>query len=1106
VSTYAAPMGLSRRRSLLCLFAAALVLLVAAYVAVWSVWMARQPAVPRRRADIPPEELKAPGQQTHLLGDGRPRVLVVTESLPTKQDGGGMRMQEVVGQLSRVFAKRVLLAARSRWNPLEWLRVDDDFYMRGDVDVIMGSSVVNNRNENVDPVLVQRDPNVDRVAVPRWEPTFGNSNTGHARSLFDFGAFLGGRGAYVSRGPVALEVALLAMWAFRIAPSGDPHLTIPEETIPVLRAHSPDTCVLVLSDDIQHRRFAAEAGLSPAAAQRMAERELAVYAAADGVFFTSEEDRAEVEAMLRNRAEARGWPKRQQQQQQEQQQQQQQQQQPKLLVLPYSSSPEASPTASAFAPLSWARGGGGGGGGGGAPLLLFVGSNTRSNRKAVGWLAREVLPLMRKRRGKELMLSVAGGVSVQAALNVSDKVDTSKSLGVEPLGFVKDIGELLSRTSLLLVPGMVASGTTTKVHLGVAHSVPIVTNKNGVRGAWRESDALPPSCQQLPDKFRAPLVVAEDAAAYATAALRLLDDEGLYAGVKRCLADWRELRSASLERTHETVLGEMRSHCGAIARARESDLPGEAYMRRPDRLPPASTPLERESEAEWPAADGSFVRLHTQRFAAWRGDAAVPSSSYRRARDLTLLSTFNSDDAHLLRSWLEDISRQRALSIYSIELVVACVGEQAFELMVGAVNQTLALLGELARVSVFMTGESESMAAQVSTAREGPSHHRYRYLYGLRAVWDAIVARPSSAPIVSNWNVRDRKRGDSLLKRLQVMSEQCDGSPCYGAVSSDVLTFREQSGAQPRVHPCTWVNGWESGWAAGNGQLHSDVNWPTLAGCYAWGGVPVLYVGQRLGKRSFGEGTPRRLGLVDLFKLPSIVGDKAALDPSAAAAAAVLRGVPGNALMWRRSMHTKLGGFKPLAVGPRAFAWKGEFRGRDEGGCADISFWLRALIANFSIWQMNEPLELELERPSASTYPHPGTDAGTGTGTGGGGEVLVPECSIVTARLGNALRRAIKDRLRAREEKEATRAERVRGKRAWWVGVIATCMGLLLLLLRRIRLCVLQSQIRRSQIYSKVIGQGKAKRRVSPPTSEASLTTILRDGDFIGHDDPMHSN
>ena len=88
-----------------------------------------------------------------------------------------------------------------------------------------------------------------------------------------------------------LQIALLAMWSFHIAPSGDVHLTIPEVATPLLRQYAPDTCVVLASDDIQHRRFSVEMGLSVESSARLAERELAAYAAADGVFFVSREDR-----------------------------------------------------------------------------------------------------------------------------------------------------------------------------------------------------------------------------------------------------------------------------------------------------------------------------------------------------------------------------------------------------------------------------------------------------------------------------------------------------------------------------------------------------------------------------------------------------------------------------------------------------------------------------------------------------------------------------------------------------------------------------------------------------------------------------------------------
>jgi hypothetical protein len=72
-----------------------------------------------------------------------------------------------------------------------------------------------------------------------------------------------------------------------VAPSGDVHLTIPEIALPHITTHHPDACVVILADDIQHRRFQVEVGLSPQSAERLKARELDAYARADAVFFAS---------------------------------------------------------------------------------------------------------------------------------------------------------------------------------------------------------------------------------------------------------------------------------------------------------------------------------------------------------------------------------------------------------------------------------------------------------------------------------------------------------------------------------------------------------------------------------------------------------------------------------------------------------------------------------------------------------------------------------------------------------------------------------------------------------------------------------------------------
>ena len=112
------------------------------------------------------------------------------------------------------------------------------------------------------------------------------------------------------------------------------------------------------------------------------------------------------------------------------------------------------------------------------------------------------------------------------------------------------------------------------------------------------------------------------------------------------------------------------------------------------------------------------------------------------------MTAFVAKDSAYVSSWLRDVARQRSNGIFSVELVVGCFEPAAFEFMVEAVAQMQSALGELGRVSVAL----------------------FKRDPGIYGMWDAIVARPSCAPIVTNWNVDDRKRPDSLLARLNVMS------------------------------------------------------------------------------------------------------------------------------------------------------------------------------------------------------------------------------------------------------------------------------------------------------------------------------------------------
>ena len=515
-----------------------------------------------------------------------------------------------------------------------------------------------------------------------------------------------------------------------------------------------------------------------------------------------------------------------------------------------------------------------------------------------------------------------------------------KMLGIQYLGFVKDVESLMSRTTLLLVPGMVGSGTTTKVQLGIEYQVPVVTTSFGRRGVWHDSDPLPETCKDP----HWPLVLRDDPKQYADAVLRLLADNGAYAGTVQCLTDFQTSMRQQRPAAQHAALTEMSQHCQALSVQRKRHV-GTTHAEQQKRHAGANATIAhraagqrntwvapallREAEAERPRKDQAFMRQMTK-FTSWRGHSDSLASAYLRGRDLTVLTTFVSKDYEFVNSWLLDIARQRALGVYSIELVIGCFEPVAYELMVNAVGQKLSVLSELARVSVALF-------------KDDP---------GIYGMWDAIVARPSCAPIVTNWNVDDRKRPDSLLIRLNKISMIPPtqlGDPYVhqnlpDAVTSDVLLYTEPPLGRPSMRPCIWSSNRHPGFSMGHGRLNDDADLPTTLGCYAWS-TPKIYsmrLFDRIGRsQKFpSQRISTRLRLKDMLVLEKnkrwpgghkVIGS---------------HNVPHNSPMWRKSMHEQLGGFSP----------------RDGTGCYDFSFWLKALTHNYTFWHLSDGLELYLVR------------------------------------------------------------------------------------------------------------------------------------------------
>ena len=242
--------------------------------------------------------------------------------------------------------------------------------------------------------------------------------------------------------------------------------------------------------------------------------------------------------------------------------------------------------------------------------------------------------------------------------------------------------------------------------------------------------------------------------------------------------------------------------------------------------------------------------MRLSKHAAWRGQ-----TGRLRALDLTVLTSFVAKDAEFVLAWFEDISRQHALQVFVVELVIGCFEEEAYAFMVEAVNRSLGLLGRLARVSVCLFADDP----------------------GIYGMWDMIIGREATAPIVTNWNVDDRKSPLSLSRRLNVLNSDTH----IDAVTSGVLLFNDSR--------------------------------------YAWAERKQAHT-----LRLFDLCGDRLLQIEDMFVIHWNRSDANA-EPAPFVHGS--QNVPHNSPMWRKAMHHWVGGFNP----------------KDELGCYDFSFWVRAL-------------------------------------------------------------------------------------------------------------------------------------------------------------------
>jgi O-antigen biosynthesis protein len=135
--------------------------------------------------------------------------------------------------------------------------------------------------------------------------------------------------------------------------------------------------------------------------------------------------------------------------------------------------------------------------------LLFLGNFRHTpNLEGVQWLVREVFPLVRQARPDAKLLIVGAEPPPAHSFPSSE--------GLEVMGFVPDLGEVVSRASVFVCPIRSGSGVRVKLLEAFAAGIPSVSTHLGAEGLAQEDGSV--------------CLLADDPALFAAAILRLLSD------------------------------------------------------------------------------------------------------------------------------------------------------------------------------------------------------------------------------------------------------------------------------------------------------------------------------------------------------------------------------------------------------------------------------------------------------------------------------------------------------------------------------------------------------------------------------------------------------
>jgi GT2 family glycosyltransferase/glycosyltransferase involved in cell wall biosynthesis len=243
---------------------------------------------------------------------------------------------------------------------------------------------------------------------------------------------------------------------------------IAERMLPVLRAASPRTRIVVDSVDLHFRRMTREADLLGDAAKRAAAdavriRELAVYLAADVVLAVSDDEQEAICDLLPG--------------------------------LPVGLLPTVHhPLALAQAPA-------------GRRGALFVGSYGHApNVDAVRFLCDAVIPALRD-LGSDAPVAVAGYAMPD------ELAEYARAHGAEVLGFLPSVEDVLEHTRMSIAPLRFGAGLKGKVGESLAAGVPVVGTQVAAEGFGDAAEGM---------------LVADDPAAFARAIARLATDDALW--------------------------------------------------------------------------------------------------------------------------------------------------------------------------------------------------------------------------------------------------------------------------------------------------------------------------------------------------------------------------------------------------------------------------------------------------------------------------------------------------------------------------------------------------------------------------------------------------